>query len=77
MPRGTMTTVSRRTSKTPRTDGATRARILVLPLAASDVARVRRSRVETAKARIASGFYDRLEVQDHLADALIEELKQP
>jgi hypothetical protein len=72
-----MTIVSRRTPKTPRPDGVTRARILVLPLASSDVERVRRSRIETAKARIAAGFYDRLEVQDRLAETLIEELKQP
>jgi hypothetical protein len=38
---------------------------------------IRWSRVSTAQARIASGYYDRLDVQDRLADALVDELKRP
>ncbi|MBI5709967.1 MAG: hypothetical protein HZC42_06630 [Candidatus Eisenbacteria bacterium] len=38
------------------------------------VARVRWARVETARARIAAGYYDRAEIRERLADAVLEEL---
>ena len=64
------------------------ARILPIPLnrhgegmprviAAPEDPRVRWSRVMTARARIASGFYDRREVRASLADAVLRELQRP
>ena len=39
--------------------------------------RVRWSRIQTAQARIASGFYERDEVQAFVVDALLRELRRP
>lgn len=38
--------------------------------------RVRWSRIQTAQARIASGFYERDEVQAFVVDAILRELKR-
>ena len=54
------------------------ARARIIPLRPGHAAEsIRWSRVSTAQARIASGYYDRLDVQDRLADALVDELKRP
>jgi hypothetical protein len=43
-------------------------------LQASD--RVRWTRVQTAQARIAAGYYERNEVQDYVVDQILRELKR-
>jgi len=43
-------------------------------LRASD--RVRWTRVQTAQARIASGYYERNEVQDYVVEQILRELKR-
>jgi hypothetical protein len=69
-----MTGLSRRSSKNRR---AARPRIVALPTRGTRATTsVRWSRVATARARIAAGYYDRLEVQHHVADALIDELSR-
>lgn len=37
---------------------------------------IRASRVRDARARIAAGYYDRVEVREKLVDAVIEELNR-
>jgi hypothetical protein len=41
-----------------------------------DGSRVRWSRIQAAQARIASGFYERDEVQAFVVDAILRELKR-
>jgi hypothetical protein len=56
---------------------SSRMRGNIVPLqvhGAGAATRIRWARVSTAQARIAAGYYDRLDIQDRLADALIEEL---
>lgn len=60
-----MTRTRRRTSRTPR--GATRRSV-----PDSNAPLVRLPRVRSAKQRIASGYYDRNEVRDRLADAVLK-----
>jgi len=68
-----MATVSRSKSRTTRSNPGARIVPLPLPHAAGGES-IRWSRVSTAQARIASGYYDRQDVQDRLADALVDEL---
>jgi hypothetical protein len=44
--------------------------------ASRDSDRIRPGRVLTAQARIASGYYQRPEVQDYLLEALLQELRR-
>lgn len=60
----------------PKRPTRTRAQILPFPAAATGRERVRWSRVATAQARIAAGYYDRLDVQDLVAGALFDELNR-
>ena len=62
-------------SKTGNTGSNARARIVPLPTPSGE-ASIRWSRVSTAQARIAAGYYDRQDVQDRLADALFDELQR-
>ena len=45
-------------------------------LVSPDADRIRPGRVLTAQARIASGYYERPEVQDYLLEALLQELRR-
>jgi hypothetical protein len=45
-------------------------------LASRDSDRIRPGRVLAAQARIASGYYERPEVQDYLLEALLQELRR-
>lgn len=53
-----------------------RSRMRLVPAPAGDDAGVRWSRVAGARARIASGYYDRDEVRDRLLETLLEELSR-
>lgn len=48
----------------------------IIPIEAARPRDVRWSRIATARARIASGWYERDDVQSRLADAVLEELDQ-
>jgi hypothetical protein len=64
---------------TRTTQRSTRKRINRRPerwLAARDAGRIRAGRVLAAQARIASGYYERPEVQDYLLEALLQELRR-
>lgn len=60
--------------RTPASKRSTGARILPFPETATGGERVRWSRVATAQARIAAGYYDRLDVQDLVAGVVFDEL---
>jgi hypothetical protein len=64
---------------TRTTQRSTRKRINRRPnrsLPARDSGRIRAGRVLAAQARIASGYYERPEVQDYLLEALLQELRR-
>ena len=72
-----MTAVSRRSSKAGRARvPRTPTRIIAFPTSPDRARAVRRARVATARARVASGYYDRLDVQEVVAGALIDELNR-
>jgi hypothetical protein len=50
------------------------ARIIALPLQHTRPSTVRRSRVVSARARLAIGWYDRPQVRWQIADAVLREL---
>jgi hypothetical protein len=62
-----MTTTRRRTSRSPRREKTPRLAVLEPRL-------VRLPRVRSAQKRIESGYYDRHEVRDRLAVAVLEAL---
>ena len=59
-----------------RTRKRTTTRRPALAIAAGDAGRIRPGRVLAAQARIASGYYERPEVQDFLLEALLQELRR-
>ena len=56
--------------------GSGRIRLVAIPggKRSRGEAGVRWSRVEAARARIAAGFYDRVDVREQLLDAILEEV---
>ena len=65
-----MTAPRSRSTKRPR-NGALEA-----PPARKPVGSVRWSKILSAQARIASGYYERDEIQDQVVDALLAELEE-
>jgi hypothetical protein len=55
-----------------------RARVRLVPVSGTAgtqrASKVRWSRVKTARARVASGFYDREDVREKLLEAVLEEM---
>ena len=69
-----MNATRRRNTRKPRAKAKATAKVAALPVL--DARMVRLSRVRTALKRIETGFYDRDEVRDRLAAAVLVELQK-
>jgi hypothetical protein len=54
-----------------------RLELVVTPSAAPGPEPIRWSRVRTARARVAAGYYDRADVMERLATAVLAEIEHP
>lgn len=58
-------------------NGSPRLRLVVPPATSAIPEPIRWSRIRTARARVAAGYYDRADVLDRLAQAVLEEIERP
>lgn len=54
-----------------------RLQLVVSPFSAVVPEPIRWARIRTARARVAAGYYDRTDVLDRLATAVLEDLERP
>jgi hypothetical protein len=64
------------TTRTRKTSVSKRARARTWKVLEGGADRVRWTRIQTAQARIVSGYYERDEVQDYVVAEILKELKR-